>query len=98
MCVLLEVGREKVEGEIGYTLCAPGVADLSQVVGHDIIIWAEWDANNKEACGWSAGSLTFAVPSSGGDFLWRDNCLEQIEGGKLSHSLVKSRRCSVTGC
>ncbi|KAL8670825.1 MAG: hypothetical protein Q9168_004661 [Polycauliona sp. 1 TL-2023] len=77
LCVLVVIRN----GDAGFSLCAPHAVDLSKlaVAGDDITIWAEWDANNKAICGWSAGSLTFQMPSEGGDFVWRENCLEQTE-------------------
>ncbi|KAL9033388.1 MAG: hypothetical protein Q9180_005970 [Flavoplaca navasiana] len=74
-CVLIEIRH----GELGYGLCAPEAEDLSQgaVAGDDITMWAEWDTSNKDICGWSAGSVTFKMPPGGGDFVWKNDCLEQ---------------------
>ncbi|KAL8685869.1 MAG: hypothetical protein Q9218_007496, partial [Villophora microphyllina] len=89
-CVLIDIRH----GDVGYGLCGHDSADLSQgaVPGDDIVIWAEWDPNNKGTCGWSAGSVAFQMPPGGGDFVWKDNCVEQT--GTTWRQCTKPVKCS----
>ncbi|KAL8708434.1 MAG: hypothetical protein Q9220_006724 [cf. Caloplaca sp. 1 TL-2023] len=78
-CVLIEIHGD----DQGYQLCAPESADMSKIpAGTEITIWAGWNAQWKDICGWSSQSLTFKMPGSGGDLKWQENRLYQDASSK----------------